>query len=326
MPSNITRRAAMQGGAGFAVAINARSTQAAPREPRFVAHTIPSPGAKPYLITPGPDGGVWFAESGTGKIGRLDLGSGTVDEFAIPTAGNQTTGIAAGADGNLWFSENAVAKLGRITPGGVVTEFDCPTPQATPNGIMPGPDGRIWCIEANVGKLAAIAPNGRWEEMKLDGLSPGTKPLSLAFRDGVPWFSEPEIDKIGFLKNGKVTEIALEAHRQPRAIFTHPNGDLWFVATSAGLLGRIDRRNRVTEYKLPDVNAQPRSLAVTPDVNIWFTEDVVNKMGCMTQDGRMIGEYPIPEPMRGPRGMMAHADGRVFFSAYDSGHIGELIP
>jgi virginiamycin B lyase len=325
--TKLTRRAAVLNAAAAAAYVPAlaqTSSHAAVKPPRFVAHAIPTANAKPYLITPGPDNAIWFCESGAGKIGRLDLGSGAISEFVIPTPDNQTTGIAAGADGNLWFSENATAKIGRITPKGAIAEFACPTANATPNGITLGPDGRIWFIEANVGKLAAIAPDGRFEEMVLNGLSPGTKPLSLAFRGPTPWFSEPEIDKIGSLSGGKVSELALKSGSQPRAMFAHPNGDIWFAATSNAFLGRIDSQNRVNVYALSDAKAEPRSLAVTPDGNIWFTEDAVQKMGCMAPDGTLLGEFAIPAPLRGPRGMCVHRDGRIFFSAYESGHIGEL--
>ncbi len=323
---HLTRRAAMASTAASAfIASHARATTAKIKPPRFVAHAIPSPNAKPYLITSGPDNAIWFAESGTSKIGRLDLKTGVITEFATPTPNTQSSGIAAGADGNLWFTENTAAKIGRITPQGAITEFACPTANATPNGIMPGPDGRIWFIEANVGKLAAISPDGRFEEMTLTGLSPGTKPLSLAFRGNTPWFSEPEIDKIGVLSNGTVTELALKAGSQPRAMFAHPNGDIWFAATSNAFLGRIDAKNAVSVYALPDVKAEPRSLAATPDGNIWFTEDSLQKMGCMSPQGELLGEFDIPEPLRGPRGMCVHRDGCIFFSAYESGHIGELV-
>jgi virginiamycin B lyase len=39
----------------------------------------------------------------------------------------------------------------------------------------------------------------------------------------------------------------------------------------------------------------------------------------------MIGEYDIPTPRSGARCIVAMSDGRVFFTQYDAGKIGEII-
>jgi virginiamycin B lyase len=76
--------------------------------------------------------------------------------------------------------------------------------------------------------------------------------------------------------------------------------------------------------KTPD--ASLRSVAVAPDGDLWFTENFANKIGRMSSDGAVIGEYPIPAPHSGPRAIVALSDGRLFFSAHDIGAIGEVIP
>jgi virginiamycin B lyase len=40
----------------------------------------------------------------------------------------------------------------------------------------------------------------------------------------------------------------------------------------------------------------------------------------------MIGEFDIPMPASGPRCIAALSDGRLFFTQYDVGLIGEIIP
>jgi virginiamycin B lyase len=67
-------------------------------------HRIPTPGSKPYIITLGPDGNLWFCESGVSRIARLSLKDGTFTEFVIPTRNSEPIGIITGADGNLWFT------------------------------------------------------------------------------------------------------------------------------------------------------------------------------------------------------------------------------
>jgi virginiamycin B lyase len=73
-------------------------------------------GAGPSAITTGPDGALWFTETGANKIGRLTAGINPTltNEFAIPTPGSQPGEIAVGPDNALWFTEFASNKIGRI--------------------------------------------------------------------------------------------------------------------------------------------------------------------------------------------------------------------
>jgi len=76
--------------------------------------------------------------------------------------------------------------------------------------------------------------------------------------------------------------------------------------------------------KTPD--ASLRGVTVAPDGDLWFTENFANKIGRMTPDGTVIGEYDIPGVNCGARAIIAAPDGRLFFSAHDAGAIGEVIP
>ena len=60
----------------------------------------------PTSIAAGPDGSLWFTESGNpGRIGRITT-SGVITEFASGlTADGMPDAITAGPNGNLWFTE-----------------------------------------------------------------------------------------------------------------------------------------------------------------------------------------------------------------------------
>jgi hypothetical protein len=45
----------------------------------------------------------------------------------------------------------------------------------------------------------------------------------------------------------------------------------------------------------------------------------------MAPDGTVRGEYDIPTPNSGARCITALADGRLFFTQYDAGLIGEVM-
>ena len=61
-------------------------------------HRIPSADAKPYIAVQGPDGHLWFCESGASKIGRFDPDRATFTEFDLPTKSATPIGITPGAD------------------------------------------------------------------------------------------------------------------------------------------------------------------------------------------------------------------------------------
>jgi hypothetical protein len=89
--------------------------------PTIVEHPIPTRDSRPYILAEGPDGCVWFCESGPGQIGRLDLASGDIAEFPLPDPGSVPIGIAAGADGAMWFTQSAAHKVGRIDMRGAIS-------------------------------------------------------------------------------------------------------------------------------------------------------------------------------------------------------------
>ena len=109
---------------------------------QFTEYPVPTPGSTPQGMTLGPDGAIWFTESGASQIGRVDA-TGAITEFPTPTAGSSPWGITAGSDGNLWFTESAAAgKIGRITPSGTITEFVSEPGLSSP--ITSGPGGNLW--------------------------------------------------------------------------------------------------------------------------------------------------------------------------------------
>ena len=89
----------------------------------------------------GPDGAIWFTDSGLNKIGRVS--GGTVQySNALPTPGAVPERITVDALGNLWFTELHGNKVGRIvtsvpiTSPSAITEFKVPTANSHPHGII----------------------------------------------------------------------------------------------------------------------------------------------------------------------------------------------
>ena len=111
--------------------------------------------AQPTDITTGPDGNLWFTDTGADAIGRITP-TGTVTIFGGPGI-LAPSDITAGPDGNLWFTSPYTDTVGRITTAGVVTDFTDPTISA-PQGIVGGPDGNVWFT--NLDSIGQITPAG----------------------------------------------------------------------------------------------------------------------------------------------------------------------
>lgn len=290
----------------------------------FREHRIPSAGSRPYILTFTPDGHLWVCESGAGKIGRLALGSGRFDEFAVPTPDSRPIGITVGGDGNLWFTENGGHKIGRITPEGVITEFPLPTPKAGPDGLNLGPDGNVWFAERDAGQVGRITPEGRITEF--GGFPADARRLAPMMMADEIWWSDPPGSRIFRMAlDGRITgQASARPGGGPRAMQLFSDGNVWFVLAESHAMGRIDPKSfAITEFPLPRESSSPRRL-IEADGDIWFTDAGANLIGRMNFSGKLLDEYPVPTANAGLRAMKLHADGRIFFSEFDAGAIGEM--
>jgi virginiamycin B lyase len=127
---------------------------------KFTQYEIPTRHSGPWGIVAGPDGAMWFTESGANKIGRI-TNSGHFTECAIPTSNSHPQSITVGRHERLWFTEYSANKIGRITTDGKIFEYAVPTPNAHPWGIVGGDDiFGSWFTESSDDKYAIIRNSG----------------------------------------------------------------------------------------------------------------------------------------------------------------------
>lgn len=130
-----------------------------------------TPGATPEMITPGPNGGMWFAQQVTDSnddetwsVGLVSA-DGAITVYPL-SAETSVSGITEARDGSLWVAEtltnpNTDAQklaIGRITRRGVITTFavrlgKTDSMYGEPLGaITTGPDGNVWFTGGYVAK------------------------------------------------------------------------------------------------------------------------------------------------------------------------------
>ncbi len=250
---------------------------------------------QPDGITTGPDGNLWFAETGADRIGRMTP-AGVLTEFPLPAvtvpAGSTgpppgPTKITVGPDGALWFT-GIPGEVGRITTAGVVTEFAVPlvpppagssagtvSTEAVLLAITTGPDGALW-FTGVPGEVGRITTTGV-----------------------VTKFAVPDIPPpAGSPKGTASTPATLSA------ITVGPDGALWFTGVP-GEVGRITTSGMVTEFAVPDVPppagspagtastvATLTSITAGPDGALWFA-GVPGEVGRITTTG-VVSELTLP--------------------------------
>jgi streptogramin lyase len=295
--------------------------------PAIQEFLVPTPTGEPLGITLGPDGSLWFTQSGPINSPRIDRISpaGVVTGFATNlTASRQPVEIADGPDGNLWFTQPGVDTIGRITPAGLITEFSAGiTHDSEPVGITAGPDGNLWFTEDSA--IGRITPSGVVTEFTR-GVTPGSEPDGITVGpDGNLWFAELD-DKIGRITPaGTVTEFSagITPGSQPQGITAGPDGDLWFTEDSA--IGRITPSGIVTEFSSGiRRGGSPNGITVGPDGNLWFAEQVGDGIGRITTSGVATEFSAGIRASASPMDIAVGPDGNLWFTESTGHSIGRV--
>jgi streptogramin lyase len=144
----------------------------------------------------GPDGAIWFTESGAARIGRLTT-NGKLTEYKLPSG--EAYDIAIGPDRALWFTEPAANKIGRVDLKGHLREYALPTAGAQPAGITGGPGDTVWFTEPGLRRLASIRTgSGKIKELALGRSMRGPK-----------WITTGNDNRIYFSRVGGLSRVTL---------------------------------------------------------------------------------------------------------------------
>jgi streptogramin lyase/subtilisin-like proprotein convertase family protein len=106
-----------------------------------------APDSHPVGIAAGPDGNLWIAENGSGKIARMTTAGVVTGDFPAPGpsgslgpsisfSASAPGFITAGADGNMWFGD-LFGAVGRITTGLDPPAFRNANPITIPDSVDP---------------------------------------------------------------------------------------------------------------------------------------------------------------------------------------------
>ena len=83
---------------------------------------------------------------------------------------------------------------------------------------------------------------------------------------------------------------------------------------------------KIHEWDVPTKGAHPHDPAVAPDGSLWFTEQMVSKLGRLDPASGQFKEYPLKGANDGPHGLVADRDGMIWYTGNFAAHIGKLDP
>jgi virginiamycin B lyase len=295
-------------------------------------------------ITRGPDGQLWFTETTSGAIGRIDK-KGRVTNYPVPTSYGEPVAITSGADGNLWFtySGGSTQAFGRMSTAGKVTVFTHPVTFPVALGITGGPDGNVWFTDFNNNVVGRITPNGTITEMPLPNI--GAPNGITTGPDGNLWICEEGALQgshnvpgaiVKMTVAGKFTSYPLTPKdwtTAPDFITTGPDGNLWFTEFDRTAVPyhveKITTAGAISSYALPSNAEPPYQITVGADANIWVTESLV-WIDRVTTSGT-ITRFPMPQPpgtslQAQPRGIASGPFKHLYFVETSTGSIGLLNP
>jgi virginiamycin B lyase len=239
-------------------------------------------GGSPAGITIGPDGALWFTETGSDQIGRITT-EGQIQEFSIPAGSSpaEPDDIVAGPDGRLWFTEPGRNRIGAITTSGVLSQYG-PT-KGPPDGIACGPGcgpgAAIWFTEFDPPAPDGTGPKSWLGWMGANGtivnehaLPTDTAPSDItAGPDGRLWFTETGRNQLGTITTSGILGEKHSTGLEPGAITPGPGSTLWFTETGDSKIGRLATTSGAISHFGP-TGSGPSGITIGPDDALWFSQ------------------------------------------------------
>jgi streptogramin lyase len=283
--------------------------------------------ALPNRIVAGPDGKLWFTESG--RIGTMTTAGVSAGEFPIA---DEAVGITVGPDGKLWYASQRCcsgSKIGSITTAGVITEFSAP---GVGGGIdvTRGPDGNLWFTELqNIARMTTAGVITAEFPSLMPSIYSSPDHI-VAGPDGNLWFTEGTFGGFGRITPAGVLTKFTGNIADPSGLTVGPDGNLWF--TDHFGIGRITPTGAITHFSPPDQNMGANELAIGPDGNLWFSGAIFTGTGVGRITLNALGVpvfdfFPAPTNTAGQdyhHGIVTGPDGSLWFTEYGAGKIGKV--
>ncbi|HYW00823.1 MAG TPA: copper resistance protein CopC [Candidatus Acidoferrum sp.] len=285
----------------------------------------------PYGIAVDKNGIIWFAETGTGSIGRYDPTTGALSEYPLPQTGSRPFYIATGNNGTLWISETQYNQIVMFdTSTNTFKTYSIPTSGSVPGGLSLDNLGNVWFTEEignNIGRLNPTT--GVITEFQIP--TTDSIPIQTAVdQRGFAWFTESKGEKIGMINpsNGTITEFQPQNGTLlgPTGITIAPNGSVWFTEHGGNRITQFILANDTFhQHPLPTERAFPFGITYQSN-RVWFVEHVANSIATFDPTTGSFNRFPIPNNSSDVQLLAVDQAGNVWFTLPASNVLGVLTP
>ena len=233
-------------------------------------------GAHPHDVAPAPDGTVWYTAQAQGALGRLDPGTGKVEQIPLGK-GSAPHGVVVGPDGAPWITDSGQNAIVRVDPESKkVTVFPLPKDRGYANLNTAAFDakGTLW-FTGQSGVYGRLDPkSGRVEVFDAPK---GRGPYGItATPGGEVYYASLAGNHIARIdtKSGKAAIIEPPTRNQgARRVWSDSKGRIWVSEWNSGQVSVYDPKGESWKsWKLP--GDSPRAYAVYVDGNddVWLSD------------------------------------------------------
>jgi streptogramin lyase len=262
---------------------------------------FPVPQGDEYSISlfSGPDGSVWYADGGVGRVGPSGLTPVAGESLGAPPLEG---GEAVSAAGAVWELRAQTGIL-RVSAAGAVTGFPLRFPPATYAGEdqatgLAYADGKLWVTLAGPHILRVGLHGGEQVLPDAEGVTETSDPTPGL--DGDMWFvaqdgghehpstgTRAEPTSIGRITPAGITSVwQVASDGAPIGGLTAGSEGVWFTVGS-DRVGRLTYGGRLTVFRrgipsdafYPPTNLPHRDIVRGPDGAIWFLEPGAKALG-----------------------------------------------
>jgi virginiamycin B lyase len=239
-----------------------------------------------------------------GREAVLIAGSASVNirEWAVPTLGSRPHDPLAARDGSIWWTGQYSHRLGRLDPKtGAMKEFPLPSGSG-PHGLVEDRDGNVWFTGIDAGYVGKLDPKtGNVTQFPVQKAEPASRgPHTPIFdQKGTLWFTLQSghvgrlIPSTGEMKIVPAPSGAGATY--PYGIQVNSQGIPWYVDFRGPRLASVDPTTMaIKEITLPNADARPRRIAITPDDVVWYTDYARGYLGRYDPKTGAIKEYASP--------------------------------
>ncbi|MCC9076240.1 hypothetical protein FKZ61_008970 [Litorilinea aerophila] len=252
-----------------------------------ISYVLLDPGSEPFGLVYHDDA-VWFTQRGANKLGRIDVNSQALTEYAIPTPNSEPMGIARAPDGTLWFTQRGANQLGRFDPTTQTFQaYPLPgnlftTTEPRLREILVKNNNEIWFTAPGAGAVG----NYRVDTDQFFAVYTlgQARPMDLVLdSSGRLWTTQFEQNALAAYAPGTLSlwtpYPVTTPNSGPVGILFRNNGatwDFWFTENQSGLAGRLTIRPNGQFVKLQEFplgqGSAPWDIVMDSNNHVWITD------------------------------------------------------